>query len=180
VRSLYFTIRIIRFIYLSIYRPFCWILALFQFLNRIHSRQNSLDGGSARRKVAIYTQNNTNTEKTHTDIHVVSGIRIHDPSVRASKDSSCLRPRGDCDRQLHVLPITNTLCNTNRLVSLIFTSLKLYHVQNSSGAHPELLFMYPEKQRLAGKACSFTPTYSTEQLYSPLKDIVIGNMASYK
>jgi hypothetical protein len=32
-----------------------------------------------------------------TDIHV----RTHDPSVRASEDSSCLRPRGHCDR--HVL-----------------------------------------------------------------------------
>jgi hypothetical protein len=35
---------------------------LFQFLNLIHSRQESLDGGSARRKAATYTQNNTNTE----------------------------------------------------------------------------------------------------------------------
>jgi hypothetical protein len=30
---------------------------LFQILNPIHSRQDSLDGGSARRKVATYTQN---------------------------------------------------------------------------------------------------------------------------
>jgi hypothetical protein len=28
-----------------------------------------------------------------------SGIRIHDPSVRAGEDSSCLRPRGHCDRR---------------------------------------------------------------------------------
>jgi hypothetical protein len=35
---------------------------LFQFLNPIHSRQDSSDGGSARRKAATYTQNNTNTE----------------------------------------------------------------------------------------------------------------------
>jgi hypothetical protein len=34
----------------------------------------------------------------HTDIHALSGIRTHDPSVRASEDSSCLRPRGHCDR----------------------------------------------------------------------------------
>jgi hypothetical protein len=26
----------------------------------------------------------------------MSGIRIHDPSVRASEDNSCLRPRGYC------------------------------------------------------------------------------------
>jgi hypothetical protein len=34
----------------------------------------------------------------HTDIHALSGIRTHDPSVRESEDSSCLRPRGHCDR----------------------------------------------------------------------------------
>jgi hypothetical protein len=34
----------------------------------------------------------------HTDIHASSGIRTHDPSVRASEDSSCFRPRGHCDR----------------------------------------------------------------------------------
>jgi hypothetical protein len=33
-----------------------------------------------------------------TDIHVLSGIRTYDPSVQASGDSSCLRPRGHCDR----------------------------------------------------------------------------------
>jgi hypothetical protein len=34
----------------------------------------------------------------NTDIHALSGIRTHDPSIRASEDSSCLRPRGHCDR----------------------------------------------------------------------------------
>jgi hypothetical protein len=33
------------------------------------------------------------------NIHALSGIRTHDPSVRASEDSSCLRPRGCYDRQ---------------------------------------------------------------------------------
>jgi hypothetical protein len=28
------------------------------------------------------------------DIHALSGIRTHDPSVRAREDSSCLRQRG--------------------------------------------------------------------------------------
>jgi hypothetical protein len=28
----------------------------------------------------------------------MSAIRTHDPSVRASEDSSCFRPRGHCDR----------------------------------------------------------------------------------
>jgi hypothetical protein len=62
------------------------LLPLFQFLNPIHSRYYSLDGESARRKVVTCIQNNTNTEKTHTDIHVSSGIRTHDPNVRASEE----------------------------------------------------------------------------------------------
>jgi hypothetical protein len=41
----------------------------------------------------------------NTDIHALSWIRTHDPSVRASKDSLCLRPRGHCDWQrLHISP----------------------------------------------------------------------------
>jgi hypothetical protein len=34
----------------------------------------------------------------HTDIPALSGIRTHDPIIRGSEDSSCLRPRGYCDR----------------------------------------------------------------------------------
>jgi hypothetical protein len=40
----------------------------------------------------------TNTEETQTDMHASSGVRTHNPSVRSSEDSSCLRPRGHCDR----------------------------------------------------------------------------------
>jgi hypothetical protein len=40
----------------------------------------------------------------HTDIHALSGIRTHDPSLRAKEDSSCLRPRGHCDRQSKTSP----------------------------------------------------------------------------
>jgi hypothetical protein len=67
---------------------------LFQFLSPIHSRLDSLDGGSDRRKAATYTQNNTNT-----DIHALGGTRTHDSSVRTSEDISCLRRRGHCDRR---------------------------------------------------------------------------------
>jgi hypothetical protein len=35
---------------------------LFRFLNLLHSREDSLDGGTARREVAAYTQSNKNTE----------------------------------------------------------------------------------------------------------------------
>jgi hypothetical protein len=43
----------------------------------------------------------TYNKRMHTpDTHVLSGIRTHDSSVRASEDSSCFRPRGYCDRQV--------------------------------------------------------------------------------
>jgi hypothetical protein len=38
-----------------------------------------------------------------TDIHALSGIRTHDPSVRASEDNSCLRPRGHWSAGISVL-----------------------------------------------------------------------------
>jgi hypothetical protein len=43
-----------------------WALAANQFLKLVHSRSDSLDGGSGRHKAATLTHNNTNTEKTHT------------------------------------------------------------------------------------------------------------------
>jgi hypothetical protein len=73
-------------------------LDAFQFLNPIHSRCDSFDGGSACRKVAIYTRNNTDTEEMHTDINVQCGNRSHDPSVRTGEDDLCFRPHGHCDR----------------------------------------------------------------------------------
>jgi hypothetical protein len=36
----------------------------------------------------------TYTNRINANIHALSGIRIHDPFVRASEDSSCLRQRG--------------------------------------------------------------------------------------
>jgi hypothetical protein len=72
----------------------CWALAAFQLLHATHRRQDSLDGESAHRNVATYTQHNTNT-----DIHISSGIRTHDPSVQAGEGSSCSRPRSHCDRR---------------------------------------------------------------------------------
>jgi hypothetical protein len=46
---------------------------------------------------------------SYTDIRALSGIRTHEPSVRASEDSSCLRPCGHYDRlcKSSINPITN-------------------------------------------------------------------------
>jgi hypothetical protein len=49
-------------IYLWLYSPFVGPWPLFQFLNPIHSRYDSLNGGSGRHKAATYTQNNTITD----------------------------------------------------------------------------------------------------------------------
>jgi hypothetical protein len=42
--------------------PFVGPCPLYQFLDPIHCRYDSSDGGSASRKAATYTQDNTNTE----------------------------------------------------------------------------------------------------------------------
>jgi hypothetical protein len=72
-------------IYLWLYSPLLDSGCFFTFLIALHSRQDSLDGGSARRKAATCTQDNTNTEQTHTDSHASSEIRTHDPSVWADR-----------------------------------------------------------------------------------------------
>jgi hypothetical protein len=79
-------------------QPFVGSCSLFQFSNPIHSRQDSLDGGSARRQASTYTQNNTKTEQMHTDIHASRGIRTHDFSDLAVEDGSWLRPHSHRDR----------------------------------------------------------------------------------
>jgi hypothetical protein len=51
-------------------------------------------------KGSTCTQNNTNAEERHTNIHASSWTRTHDQSVQASKDCSCLRSRGHCEWRL--------------------------------------------------------------------------------
>jgi hypothetical protein len=58
-----------------------WALAAFSVPSCIHSMSDSLDQWWAGRKTDTCTQDNANTEWTHTDIHASSGIPTHDPSV---------------------------------------------------------------------------------------------------
>jgi hypothetical protein len=46
----------------------------------------------------LHTEQHKHRINAHTDIHDSSGIRTHDPSVRAGEDSSCIRQRGHYDR----------------------------------------------------------------------------------
>jgi hypothetical protein len=55
-------VTIIIIIIIMALQPFVGPWPLLQFLNHIHSRYDSLDGGSALRKAATYTQDKTNTE----------------------------------------------------------------------------------------------------------------------
>jgi hypothetical protein len=93
-------------IYLSIYGPIalCWALAALHFLNPIRSWQDSLHGGSACRKAATCTKNNTKTY-----IHASTGIGTHDPSVRTGEDGSCLRPRVHRDRLMRIMRNINSV-----------------------------------------------------------------------
>jgi hypothetical protein len=55
-------------------------------------------GISPSQDLYLHTEQHKHRINAHnTDIHASSEIRTHDPSVRASEDSSCLRPRGHCD-----------------------------------------------------------------------------------
>jgi hypothetical protein len=47
----------------------------------------------------LHTGQHKHRINAHIYIHALSRIQTQDPSVRASEDSSCLRPRGHCDRQ---------------------------------------------------------------------------------
>jgi hypothetical protein len=87
------------FYYQWFYSSFVGLGSFFQFPDPTHNGWDSLDGGSAIRNAFRYTQNNINTEWTHSYIHAWSWIRSHDLSVSAGKGSSCLRPFGHCDRQ---------------------------------------------------------------------------------
>jgi hypothetical protein len=46
----------------------------------------------------FYLHRMTQHRKTRTHIHASSGIRSHDPSVRAAEDNTCLRPLGHWNR----------------------------------------------------------------------------------
>jgi hypothetical protein len=46
----------------------------------------------------LYIGEHKNRKNTYTDIHALRGMRTPDHSFRESEDSSCLRPRGHCDR----------------------------------------------------------------------------------
>jgi hypothetical protein len=83
--------------YLSIYDSIalCWTLASFRFLKLFTQSVELLVRAISRWQGSyLHTEQHRHRINAHTDIRVSSGIRIHDPRVRASKGSSCLSQRG--------------------------------------------------------------------------------------
>jgi hypothetical protein len=78
-------------------QPFVGPCQLFQFLDPIHGRYDSLDEGSPSQRLYLHTGQQKQIIKAQRYIHASSGIPTHDPSVRESEDSLCFRPRGHCD-----------------------------------------------------------------------------------
>jgi hypothetical protein len=96
--------------YLSIYlpmglQPFVGPWLLLSFLIFYTVGRTPWTGISPSRGHYLHTQDSTNTEKTHIDIHASYGILTHDPSVWAGEDSSCLRPYGRCDWPIIYSPL---------------------------------------------------------------------------
>jgi hypothetical protein len=87
-----------------------WALAAFQFpglftIDRTHWTSDQL---VARPLPTHRTVRKQNKHIYTSNIHALNGIRTHDHSVRASEDSSCLRPVGYRDRQTtHFTPTSN-------------------------------------------------------------------------
>jgi hypothetical protein len=89
----------------------------------------------------------------HTDIHALSGIRTHDPSVRASENSSCLRPSDQCDRPKLVNDIDNLHCLYTFSLNaegFVCVTGSLFKQSTVTGVATEASFM--------GKTTGFTPT----------------------
>jgi hypothetical protein len=76
---------------LRLYSPFVGPWLLFECLDPIHGRTPWMGDQPITSPLPKHRKN------AHTDIHTSSGIRTHNPSVRANEDSSCLRLRGHCD-----------------------------------------------------------------------------------
>jgi hypothetical protein len=70
----------------------------FQFLNPYTVGMTFFTGDQPVGR-PLPTHRRTQIQNKRTHIHALSGIRTHDPCVRADEDGSCLRPLGHCDRQ---------------------------------------------------------------------------------
>jgi hypothetical protein len=71
-----------------------WLLFSFLTLYTVGRTPWMGDQPVARPLPTHRTTQTQNKRTRNTDVHVLSGIRAHDPSVRTSEDNSCLRRHG--------------------------------------------------------------------------------------
>jgi hypothetical protein len=78
-------------------QPFIGLWPLFQFRNLFYVEGRTPWTNDQPVARPLPTQRTIQTQNKRTDIHALSGVRTHDPSVPANEDSSCHRPRGHYD-----------------------------------------------------------------------------------
>jgi hypothetical protein len=85
-------------------QPFVGSWPLLQFCNLFVTQTVGLLGQGIRPPQGRYLPTGQQKQRinAHTNIHALSGIPTHEPSVRASGDNSCLRPRSHRDRLLYL------------------------------------------------------------------------------
>jgi hypothetical protein len=124
-----------------------WALASFQFpaLFTINRTLWTSDQLVARTLPKHRTAQTKNKHIYTPNIHVLNGIRTHDHSIRASEDSSCLRPLGYRDRRLQVL--MKVIFNFLRPMKIIYINeyYDIYRVTELRGVTTQkiVLFMTP-------------------------------------
>jgi hypothetical protein len=89
-------------------QPFVGPWPLLQFRNLFYTvgRTSWTGDQPVARQLPTHRVTQTQNKRTQTSMPL-SGIRTHDPSVRAGEDSSCLRKRGHCDRLNYVYTLSN-------------------------------------------------------------------------
>jgi hypothetical protein len=87
-------------------QPFVGPWPLFQFVTFFTQTIELLGWGiSPAQGRFLQTGQHKHRINAHKGNNVLNGIRTHDPSVQASEDGSCLRPRGHRDRQSCIIAV---------------------------------------------------------------------------
>jgi hypothetical protein len=90
-------------------QSFCWTLAAFS-LYQSYTLSLGLLGRGIRSSQGRYLHTEQHKQNKRTNIHALTGIRTHKPSVRASDE----RPRGHSDRYLHGTTLCKLQLNLNK------------------------------------------------------------------
>jgi hypothetical protein len=111
------------YIYLSIYLSIYGSTALVDFCRFFSFLIYTQSAGLPGRGVSPSRGRYLHTEYTHADIHALSGIRTHDPSVRVGEDSSSFGQRGPCDRRTITLVKRNKSIDKKTNQNVKFTAM---------------------------------------------------------